>query len=429
MILDKSIEMMIKHFDDSKFIYGDRPEGAFEGDYDAYVHVPFCMSTCDFCTFYKELYRHVKKCGYHKAILTEIANMPMSGTIKNLQFGGGTPNLLSVDEIEQIIKAIRVKVNIERISFQALPSILSVDYLQGLKRIGVNQIELGFESFTRDMHTNFGRRTESIPHLLELIAYCRQHQIEVSVSLIAGLPEQRETSFIEDIHLVAELWTETIKVQPLIVNTELPDERAFELIELAAEILLEKGYKRTSIWSFSRDVEIDDEPQCETLDDDEEPIIYPLPCVGFGPSAYSLHNGYYVINPDMDLYIYEQLYGKSRVLKNQIKDEDLEWNRLVAQFYQLDGNTTEELPSKMNWYIRWLQFSGLIKNKTLTDKGIRYAHGLVYAFIANKPRPIQNAKYIDNPVVYEAERSFASISVQEMETATGITKILGMPLK
>lgn len=416
MILDKSIEMMKKRFDDRKFVYGERPETAFEGVFNAYVHVPFCMSTCDFCPFYKELYRHVKKCGYLKAILTEIAAAPMKGNILNLHFGGGTPNLLSVSELGQIIAGIREKASIGRISLEALPSLLSEDYLMGLKDIGVEALHIGLESFSSDLMATCGRRSETIPHFMELIQQASKAGMAVNVNLLAGMPNQRETSFVEDVHLIGEMCPTQLIIQPLIQFDETPDERIFELVELAADILLEKGYHRQNLWTFVQSPA--DEPQWASPTGDIDFIH----TIGFGPSAYSRHETWQAINPETDLYIYEQLYGKSRVLWRAYEPEDKDWHMLAKRFYRLDGDTASHLPPVMNWYIRWLQLSGIIKNNTVTEKGRRYAHHLVHAMISTLPHPIQDTHAIENLVVYEAEKSFASIYISQMEDSKGVMK-------
>ncbi len=428
MILDKSIEMMIKHFDDRKFVFGDRPETAYEGAFNAYVHVPFCMSTCDHCPFYKELYRHVKKCGYHRAILEEIEKTPFVGRLEHLKIGGGTPNLLSIEELEQIINAFKRKTEIGQIEIQLLASILSESYLQGLHRIGVQMVEIGYESFSKEYTTIFSRRTESATQFLNLIQYCRSKDMGVKVNVLAGLPEQRETSFVEDIFLIAEMTPQSIGIKPLIVRGGEVDERAFELVESAAEILVEKGYKRTKLWRFdwlSQDAEMEIPLEDGSFNEKTEA----LPLLGFGPSAYSRIDGYHQVNPDMDLYIYEQLYGQSRVLSMAIKPEDQQWFQLLGQFYRMDGKTTAQLSNKLNWYLRWLQLSGFIKNQTLTEKGLRYAHTFVYNFRAYLPNPISDITYIENPVIYEAERAFASISIQQMENTLKSSSILGMNVK
>lgn len=431
MILDKSIEMMKKCFNDYTFIYGERPVTAFEGVFNAYVHVPFCMSTCDHCPFYKELYRHVKKCGYLKALITEIDRTEMDGSIGNLHFGGGTPNLLTLDELGLIVDQFKKKCAVNTISIETLFSILSEPYLQGLRAMGIERIQVGFENS---------------PHFFEILELCRENNVVAEVTLLAGDPSKRETRFIEDVHLLAEMRPAKITVQPLIQFAEAPDERIFELIELASDILLENNYQRLSLWSFGILQEIESEPDSSpepnsiTELSEPNPIIelsepnptediYFTPVLGFGPSAYSRFGDWQSVNPELDLYIYEQLYGKSRVIWRRFEPEVRDWQHLAKRFYNLEVATAEELPIKMNWYIRWLQLSGIIKNNHLTDKGIRYAHQMVHTMISNLPHPIQDTSFIDNLMIYEVEKSFAISYINQMEGVHDNPKTKGMELE
>ena len=261
MIFSKSIEMVMKHFGDKTYIFGDRPEAAYDGDFNAYVHVPFCMSTCDHCHFYKELYRHVKKCGYQRAILTEIEKVPFSGRINLLKIGGGTPNLLSVEELKQIIDAIQQKAEIGQIHIQLLASLLTNGYLKALKAIGIQSVELGYESFSKETTSTIGRRTESVAQFLSLIHCCREESIKVCVNVLAGMPNQRETSFVEDMYLIAEMAPQVVNVKPLIKRGETPETRHYELVELAADVLFEKGYVRTGLWQFELEESLQDIPE------------------------------------------------------------------------------------------------------------------------------------------------------------------------
>lgn len=428
MIFSKSIEMMINHFGDKSYIFGDRPEAAYDGDFNAYVHVPFCMSTCEHCFFYKELYRHVKKCGFQRAILTEIEKVPFSGRIHCLKIGGGTPNLLSVEELQQIIEAIRLKAEVGQIHIQLLASLLTEQYIKALKEIGVQSLEIGYESFSKEVSSSIGRRTESVAQFLSLVHYCREEAINVCVNVLAGMPNQRETSFIEDLYLIAEMAPQAVNVKPLIRRGEAPEIRHFELVELAADVLLEKGYMRTGLWHFEMPVRKETtettEQNAERADRKPIELDSALPLLGFGPSAYSQAAGYHSMNPDMDLYIYEQLYGHSRVLYTPVLQEDLNWRRLFNKISRLQMNPDETLPAKMNWYLRWMQLSGAIKNGRPSEKGLLNAHAYNATFRSVMPNPLSQPELIENAMVYEAEKAFAAVSIQQMEASSQATQFL-----
>ena len=103
-----------------------------------YIHIPFCNSKCAYCGFYS-IASQKQKSAFLEALHTEIAlrtdylNGEEIGTI---YFGGGTPSILSVEEIKGILESVfrHYKVNpAAEITLEANPDTLSQDYLQGLR--------------------------------------------------------------------------------------------------------------------------------------------------------------------------------------------------------------------------------------------------------------------------------------------------------
>lgn len=402
MILNKSIEHMKLQLQSAEFTYGSRPEMTIEGPVNAYVHVPFCMTTCDTCPYYKTLFKQVKKNAYLQALLLEIINSEHLSIVKKLTIGGGTPNLLTTSELKKIIDAFRAKASIETIQMEALPSLLNEDYLRELKWIGVNTLVLGLESFTKGEIGQCGRMAETLPHMLKIIKAAKQMGLATRVGVLTGVEAQRETSFVEDVHLIAEMKPEEIRIRPLIKEQEDANDRTFELVEIAAEILMEKGYLRTGIWQFSLS---------ETLEKDV------LSVLGFGPSAYTLHEDYMMVNPELDLYMHEQVYGQRRVIVSTQNKALLQWRHFIQELFLLDFDVQDSSFTFGKWFKRWMQISGGLKQGRLNEKGIMDAHALVYTRMALFPRPVQNPELIHNSVYYLAECAFAKNFEEQYELA------------
>lgn len=384
------------------FVYGSKPIIEVTDVVDAYIHVPFCMSTCAFCPYYKTLYKQVKKTAFIQALLLEIVSAQPMVAIEHLVIGGGTPNLLSVMELKKIIDALNLKAPIEHIHMEVLPSLLSEDYIRGLKNIGVETLIFGLEGFGAELLVSSGRMVQTLPHLIKMLRTATEVGLRSKVNFLVGQEDQRETSFIEDVHVISEIRPHEIRLRPVIKTEGEPDERMFELIELAAEILLEKGYYRVGLWEFA---------------------LEPMPpktiktLVGFGPSAYTLHERFQLINPELDLYIHEQLYGHGRMIINELDEISMQWQRFVSRLFHLDMASLEPEFAYGKWYKRWLQLSGCIKGGALTEKGFLEAHALVYARMASFPRPIQKPELLLNGAYYTAECSFAENYAMQYETA------------
>jgi oxygen-independent coproporphyrinogen-3 oxidase len=117
-----------------------------------YIHIPFCKQACHYCDF------HFSTSTKHKddlvaALLKEIGlqKQYLEGeTIETIYFGGGTPSLLSADEINRLIGAITdlhtVAANAE-ITLEANPDDLEREKVQGLRQTVVNRLSVGIQSF------------------------------------------------------------------------------------------------------------------------------------------------------------------------------------------------------------------------------------------------------------------------------------------
>lgn len=392
MILSKSIEHMKLQMQPSDFVYGIKPQLSIEGPVDVYVHVPFCMTTCEHCVFYKTLFKQVKKNAYLQALLLEILNAQDLQGIKTLTIGGGTPNLLTPAELKKVIDAFRVKTSIEEIHMEALPSLLTEAYVRELKAIGITTLILGLERYPNGDSGQCGRLTETLPHLLKVVNWAKGLELKIRVGILTGITDQRETSFVEDVHLIAEMKPEEIRIRPLIKGDQEPNERTFELIEIAAEILMAQGYLRNGLWQFG----LEESNQKEFSN-----------VMGFGPSAYTLYDQWLMINPELDLYMHEQIYGQQRAINSELNESSIQWRLFIQELFALNITTGESNFPFGKWYKRWLQISGSMKHGTLNEKGLMDAHALVYARIAMFPRPIQNPELIQNSAYYLAESTFA----------------------
>ena len=99
------------------------PALSCSGDYGIYVNIPFCHSRCTFCPFYKELYREDLKNRYVAALAEEIKTAEISGTPWFVYFGGGTPNVLSPEDLSAIVGALREKITIRDMGIELSPAL------------------------------------------------------------------------------------------------------------------------------------------------------------------------------------------------------------------------------------------------------------------------------------------------------------------
>lgn len=158
-----------------------------------YIHIPFCASKCAYCGFYSIPSQKLKS-EFLEALKCEIAERKdyLHGEhISTIYFGGGTPSLLSALEINELLSIIKDQYEIEadpEITLEANPDTLSIDYLVALRKMGINRLSIGIQSFF-DNDLQYLSRRHNAEHALHCIAWAKDAGFDnLSLDLIYGLP-------------------------------------------------------------------------------------------------------------------------------------------------------------------------------------------------------------------------------------------------
>lgn len=114
-----------------------------------YIHIPFCNKKCSYCDFY--ILTNLKKeyDRYVEYLIKEI-NMYKGNIYNTIYFGGGTPSVLDVKSIKKIIDNLYFSENAE-ITLELNPTNMSYESLVELKKLGVNRLSIGVQSFNDDI--------------------------------------------------------------------------------------------------------------------------------------------------------------------------------------------------------------------------------------------------------------------------------------
>ena len=168
-----------------------------------YIHIPFCATRCHYCNFATGGYESELARRYTAAALEEIeravvSSGPMTGRmmrrVDTIYFGGGTPTTLTVEQISSLIEACRRRFDVtpdSEITAEANPGSISQNYLEELRSAGVNRLSFGVQSFD-DGELQMIGRTHSAEEAREAVRTARDAGFaNVSIDLIAGLPEQK----------------------------------------------------------------------------------------------------------------------------------------------------------------------------------------------------------------------------------------------
>ena len=158
-----------------------------------YIHIPFCNSKCAYCGFYS-IPSLKRKREFLETLRQEMVlrkDYLQGAPISTIYFGGGTPSILSVEELGTILQKIQTLFAVDpdaEITLEANPDTLSLEILQGLRSIGVNRLSIGIQSFFDEDLRYLSRRHDS-RHARECLLWAKEAGFDnVSVDLIYGLP-------------------------------------------------------------------------------------------------------------------------------------------------------------------------------------------------------------------------------------------------
>lgn len=189
-----------------------------------YIHIPYCKSKCFYCDFFSQPAQSVPD-EYAEALCRQIAFFKTTGTIKELStvyFGGGTPSLLSQQQVKKIFSEIAplLRGNCE-ITFECNPESLTEDFLECLVSVGVNRVSIGVQSLN-DNALHCVHRLSKRADCLKVLALLSSHGTNFSVDLIAGLPQQSEQEFIQSLQDVVSFNPHHISLYALTIEENTP---------------------------------------------------------------------------------------------------------------------------------------------------------------------------------------------------------------
>jgi len=392
MITSKSKKMMQKSFEKTAYRFKEIPKPVFNGNFGIYIHVPFCLSKCTFCPFYKELFSDGLKRQYLDAILKEIEDTELQGEAKWIYFGGGTPNTLALEDIYSIVERIRSKVQINSVGMELLPALLTEEYLKGLKDVGFTKVSIGVESFSDEVINKTGRKITAYDHVKGVVQFAKSLGLWVNVDMMVGLPNQGANAFRYDIKTISNIMPDQITIYPFMVIRGLeavpssPPKEQFELIEEAGEVLGRFGYSRRGVWTFTLGDDIYDSSRDELIED----------YAGFGPSAFSTYGDWKVVNPELDVYVKNSENGKRMGFVATKSEASDEWRKFARMIYDLKVDNACNLPSYIKIFTWLLKLTGYIKHGSLTRKGRIFAHEITKTVVESLPFPVQNPSCVEN---------------------------------
>jgi oxygen-independent coproporphyrinogen-3 oxidase len=174
-----------------------------------YIHIPFCKQACSYCDFYF-VTRQQEKQQFVNQLINEINHKKNTEfteeAVRTIYFGGGTPSLLSPQQVESILEAIQkvFDLNLEEITLEMNPDDVTKEYLSGLKSAGINRASMGVQSFDPEL-LNFMNRAHTFEEALKCLELLEASAFKIfTVDLIYGNPGQSLETLQQDIDTILQ---------------------------------------------------------------------------------------------------------------------------------------------------------------------------------------------------------------------------------
>jgi oxygen-independent coproporphyrinogen-3 oxidase len=169
-----------------------------------YIHIPFCKKACHYCNFhFSTSLKNRKKIISSMIKEIEIKSIGYEDLIETIYFGGGTPSLLSIIEIDSLIKAVIDNFKISKkpeITLEANPDDLNVSKLKELSNSLINRLSIGIQSFN-DQDLKLMNRSHNSFDSINCIDNSLKYFDNISIDLIYGMPNSNLISWEKNLNL------------------------------------------------------------------------------------------------------------------------------------------------------------------------------------------------------------------------------------
>lgn len=244
-----------------------------------YIHFPWCEKKCPYCDFNSHQIKPKLLDGstigtngfdeqrYINALITDLeTELPRvwGRQVHSIFIGGGTPSLLSPEGMDQLLCAVRARVNLEpdaEITMEANPGSVEADKFAAFATSGINRVSLGIQSFDNEKLKILGR-IHNGEEAKQAVEIALKHFKSVNLDLMYGLPNQSLEDARADVQTALSFKTPHLSFYNLTLepNTyfasfppKLPDEDTIDAIfEQNLKLLSEAGYKRYEVSAYAK---------------------------------------------------------------------------------------------------------------------------------------------------------------------------------
>lgn len=324
-----------------------------------YVHVPFCKTICSYCAFFK-----VKE--NNKLIENYLNNLSKErkeyGTLKlkTLYLGGGTPSTLKIKDLKRLIDTINPTFFDDyEFTIELNPENIEKEYLLFLKKIGVNRLSIGIQTFDENYLKLMNRKIVDINSKIEL---AKKYFKNISVDLIYGVAPfeifKNDLEKVKDLdinHL--SLYAIEILPKTLFYIKDIKTYDTKEMYDYALTYLKEIGFIQYEISNFKKEGY-----------ESRHNLVYwrNEPYIGMGPGAAGYHDELRYVNS-------KNIYSWKKEELELIDEKAFNEYRLILGLRLMEGIEIENPEI----------FNDLIQKKVLIYKNERLSIAPAFLFVSN----------------------------------------------
>jgi len=262
-----------------------------------YIHIPFCKQQCNYCDFHFSTSLNNKN-EVLNAILSEMKKRSsfLEGTkIRTIYFGGGTPSILSTDELNAIFEHLNAQFNlsdVNEITMEANPDDLTPEKIKALSKTPINRFSIGIQSFQNE-DLKYMNRAHNVEQAKSSIKGVQDAGWEnITIDLIYGTPTLNNDMWLENMQHVIDFEIPHLSAYGLTVEEKTPlfhaikkghqkpldEQKSKTQFEMLMDFIPENGLEQYEISNFAKEGFEAKHNGSYWTDD-----IY----LGLGPSAHS----------------------------------------------------------------------------------------------------------------------------------------------
>ncbi|WP_132705602.1 radical SAM family heme chaperone HemW [Winogradskyella wandonensis] len=263
-----------------------------------YIHIPFCKQACHYCDFHFSTSLK-KRDDMVKALAKEIELRKdefKNVVVETIYFGGGTPSVLTIDELRFLIESVYNNYNISEnpeITLEANPDDLSEDKIIELSESPINRLSIGIQSFFED-DLKLMNRAHNAEEAKACLSLATRYFDNISVDLIYGIQNSTNEKWLQNIETalsfgIPHISSYALTVEPKTalasfikkgVVDDVDDELANEQFNILKDKLETEGFVHYELSNFGKE---------GYFSKNNTAYWQGKPYIGIGPSAHSFN--------------------------------------------------------------------------------------------------------------------------------------------